>query len=124
MLKRDYPIYFGTEEITIPHLTWSVGYANNVVINPTEAGTDDVEYIRFGKVTIRAQFRCMDEWTSFFARYNNLPGFEVKYYDVESKEYVTKIMRMDGLSISERRRSDTLEVTNGTYDISFNLVEF
>lgn len=124
MLKRDFPIYFNNIEIEIPHLAWQIGYANIIVINETEAGTDDVEYTRFGKTTIRAQFRCMDEWTSFFVSCNSLPGFDVRYYDIEEKQYVTKTMRMDGLSISERRYTDELEITNGVYDISFNLVEF
>ena len=124
MLKRDYPIYFDETEINIKHRTWQVGYANSVVINTTEAGTDDVEYIRFKKATIRASFRVTDEWAQILTEFGRHPGIEVRYYDTEEMGYVTKDMRMDGLSVAEIQKSDTLESTNGVYDISFNLVEF
>lgn len=124
MLRADYPVYFDTTAITIKHRQWARSYANMVTINSTEAGTDDVEYLRFGKTTIRAQYRCMDEWASFFAEYSKIPMFNVKFYDAETKAYVTKSMRMEGLSITEVPKSEDLAVTNGIYDISFNLLEF
>ena len=124
MLKRDYPIYFDNTEITIKHRTWQVGYANQIVINTTEAGTDDVEYIRFKKTTIRVSFRVFDDWAARLTAFGRNPSIEVRYYDTEERDYVTKTMRMDALSVNEIPKSDDLEVSNGVYDISFNLVEF
>lgn len=124
MLRTDFPIYFDTDQITIKHLQWVRSSANMITVNTTEAGTDDVEYLRFGKDTIRAAYRCMDAWASFFAGYSKHPSIEVKFYDTESKAYITKTMRMENFSCTERKKSEDLAVTNGIYDISFSLVEF
>lgn len=124
MLKEDYPIYFDDTELSIRHRVWSLAYSNLTSENRTEAGTDDVEYIRFGKTGIRAQFRCTDTWTAIFASFSGKPSINVKYYDVEEDGYITKVMRMTNFSIAEVYNSDSLEVTNGIYDISFNLEEF
>lgn len=124
MLKEDFPIYFDSTEITIKHRQWARSYANIITVNTTEAGTDDVEYLRFGKTSIRAQFRCMDGWVSTFAEFSHKPAITVKFYDVELKAYIEKSMRMEGFSVTEIPKSVDIDVTNGIYDVSFNLVEF
>lgn len=124
MLKEDYPIYFDDTEISIRHRTWKRSYVNLINENTTEAGTDDVEYVRFGKTNIRAQFWCTDTWTAIFATFSGKPSISVKFYDVETDAYITKSMRMSNFSISEINGSDRLTATNGTYDVSFDLEEF
>lgn len=124
MLKEDYPIYFDNTEISIRDRRWNRSYINVTSIFQTEDGHDDVEVIRTGKSTISAAFRCTDVWASVFASFNSHTSINVRFYDVETDDYVTLIMRMDGLSISKIRGSEQLTATNGVYDISFNLVEF
>jgi len=124
MLKEDYPIYFDDTELSIRHRVWSRTYSNLTSENRTEAGTDDVEYIRFGKTRIRAQFRCTDTWTATLASFSGKPSINVRFYDIEEDGYITKVMRMTNFSIAEVYNSDSLEVTNGIYDISFDLEEF
>lgn len=124
MLKNDYPIYFDETAITIKDRRWNRSYVNIVNQNQTEDGHDDIEIIRSGKSTISAWFRCMDEWASVLAAFNSHPSINVKFYDVATKAYVTLVMRMDGLTIQKVIGSENLSVTNGVYDVSFNLVEF
>ena len=124
MLKRDYPIYFDLVELAIDRNQWDASYSNLVVINTTEDGRDDVEILRSGKVTISAQFNCTPRWAGFFVQYNSLPSISVKYYDVYSKNYVTRSMRMENLTVDEVQNSDTVEGTEGLYIVGFNLVEF
>ena len=71
MLRDDFPIYFDDTEISIKHRQWARSYANMITVNTTEAGIDEVEYLRFGKTTIRAQFRCMDNWVAIFAEFSH-----------------------------------------------------
>ena len=124
MLKRDYPIYFDLVEIAIDRNQWDASYSNLIVINTTEAGTDDVEVLRSGKVTISAQFNCTSLWAGFFVEYNTHPIISVKYYDTNENGYVTRSMRMEDLSVDEVQYSDTVEGTEGLYIVGFNLVEF
>ena len=124
MLREDYPIFFDETEIEIKHLSWNRSYSNILNTQQTEDGHDDVEVIRRGKSTISASFRCTDEWVSILAEFNSHPSIDVRFYDVVTKDYVTLEMRMESLSVQEIRNSDRLTVTNGTYNVSFSLVEF
>ena len=124
MLQTDYPPYFNTTAITCRKLRWQRSYAKIQNIYQTEDGHDDAEIIRSNKSTIACQFRCMDDWVSTFATFNLEPMIDVKFYDVKTKAYVTLVMRMENFVVSERLYSDRLSVTNGIYDVAFNLVEF
>ena len=124
MLRDDYPIYFDTDEITIKHRQWNRQYQKLTSIATTEAGTDDVEVVRFAKCVIAAQFRCTDTWAGFFASYNDHQEISVKFYDTDTDAYVTKNMRMQNLQINEIAGSDRLTVTEGVYNVAFQLVEF
>jgi hypothetical protein len=124
MLKEDYPIYFDDTEISIRDRRWNRSYINVTSIFQTEDGHDDVEVIRTGKSTISAAFRCTDAWASVFASFNSHTSINVRFYDVETNDYITLIMRMDGLMVNKIVGSERLSVTNGTYEVTFNLVEF
>lgn len=123
-MLRNYPIYFNTDVISIPHAAWIVNPDTISTSNLTEAGTEDVEVTRFGKLTISASYQCTDRWARFFAGYNNIKSFTLKFYDVLTDDYVEKTVRMSGLSIDEVQYSDRLPSTNGLYIVSFSLLEF
>ena len=124
MLKDDFPVYFDETEISINKRQWRINKGNIITQNTTEAGTEDIEILRFGKTSISAQFRCTDEWTSTLMAFASQPSVTVKFYDPEIKTYATKVMHMDGVNVAQTKYSDELDVTNGIYDISFTLVEF
>lgn len=124
MLKEDYPVIFDETEITIIKQQWNMSYVNLVNTAQTEAGTDDVEVLRFAKRTINAQFKCTDGWAKFFAEKNSQASIEVQFYDVVTETYIQKTMRMDSLTINEIKYSDQIDVSNGLYNVSFRLVEF
>lgn len=124
MLRRDFPPIIDGVTISIEKGTWDRYYGNVININSTEAGTDDVEVLRSGKLTISASFSVSDRWAAILAGFNSVASFTVKDYDPITKTYGEYTMRMENLSIAEVELSDRLEQTNGLYDISFNLVEF
>ena len=124
MLKDDYPIVIDNTEVPLKKQQWNRSYVNICNIAQTEAGTDDVEYIRFAKTTIAASFKCTDDWAKFFAECNNKPSLTVKFYDLQTETYVEKTMRMDSLTANEIKYSDQVDVSNGLYNVSFRLLEF
>ena len=124
MLKEDYPTYFDNTEISIRDRRWNRSYINVTSIFQTEDGHDVVEVIRTGKSTISAAFRCTDTWASVFVSFNSHSSINVRFYDVATDDYVTLIMRMEGLMVDKIVGSERLSVTNGTYEVTFNLVEF
>lgn len=124
MLKTDYPLIIDSTTVNIKCLRFQINHGNITTENTTEAGTTDIEILRFGKVTINCQYRCMDEWTSFFVQCSKKPILTVKYYDPDTKAYAEKSMHMDAITTGLLKKSEDLAVTNGIYDVSFTLVEF
>lgn len=124
MLSSDYPIYFDQTEIKARPTVWDEVRENLGEISQTEDGRDHVEYIRFGKTTISAAFNCSDRWAAIFSAFSGQPAIDVKYYDLTSKQYITRIMRMEGFTASLALYSDRTEESNGLYAVAFDLVEY
>lgn len=124
MLKEDFPIYFDNTEISIKARRWNMTYANMSSLSQTEDGGDHVEFLRFGKVTVSAQFRCTDEWAYQLKQFSAIPSFTLRYYDISIKGYASRTVRMDGFSANLISGSERLNATNGVYEVSFNLVEY
>lgn len=123
-MLNEYPIMFNNEEVKAWNTTWDESYSNINTVNLTEAGTDDVEISRFGKVTIGASFQCSNVWAQFFRRYSEMAYFSVKYYDTLTGAYVTKTVRMEEISISLQILSKDTPGTTGLYLVTFTLYEF
>lgn len=123
-MLSNYPIYFDNTEIKIRRGNWTRAYNNLANVSETEAGTDDVEVIRKGKTTIRAQFNCTSFWASTLSAFNDQQSIQVRFYDIKTKAYVTLKMRMEDLEVDEVENTDRIETTNGLYIVSFDLVEF
>lgn len=124
MLYSDFPLYFDNTEIKPTKQSWQIGYVNIYNANMTEDGHDDIEVVRRGKVEISCSFQCSDRWTSIITQFNTNPMIDVRYYDVGTKDYITRTMYMDNLNVQEVQYSDRSAETNGLYSISFDLVEF
>lgn len=124
MLYNEYPLTFDETEIKPTRQSWTIDYYNIYNENMTEDGHDDIEVIRRGKVEISASFQCSDFWASIITQFNDLTMISVKYYDIATKTYITRTMRMEGLRVQEAKYSEKIQTSNGLYTISFNLVEF
>lgn len=124
MLKRDYPIMFDGAEIKVDFSQWDESLNNIVNERETEAGTDSVDVIRFGKRTVTCSAACSARWCGIFENYNSQLVIKVKYYDPAASDYVLRDMRMANFSKSLVLNSDTLEKSNGLYNVSFDLVEY
>lgn len=122
-LRTDYPVVIGTTPITIPAMTWNMSLDTIENVNTTEDGHDDVEVTRLGKRRISASYKVTDGWALFFRSMYSADTVTVSVYDTLTQTYAVIDMRVRNYKESLVRKSDDLSVTNGIYNISFELVE-
>ena len=122
-LRNDYPVVIGTTPITIPAMTWSMSLETVETVNTTEDGHDDVELTRLGKRKISASYKVTDGWALFFRTMYEAGTVTIRVYDTLTQAYDTFDVRVRNYKESLVRKSDTLSVTNGIYNISFDLLE-
>lgn len=122
-LRTDYPVVIGTTPITIPAMTWNMSLDTIENVNTTEDGHDDVEVTRLGKRKISASYKVTDSWALFFRSMYSADTVTVSVYDTLTQTYAVIDMRVRNYKESLVRKSDDLSVTNGIYNISFDLLE-
>lgn len=123
VIKNDYPLMFNNETMYYPS---SFSISEDVVekVNQTEAGTDQVQLVRTGKVTMSFATKCLADWLAKYEYYSTLASFQVKYYDVSINGYVEKTVRMRDFKWSVVKHSYELNNIAGVYEVSFTLKEF
>jgi hypothetical protein len=123
VISSDYPLKFNNEEMYYPS-SFSIDEEVIDKTNQTEAGTDQVQLVRTGKVTMTFETKCLADWLARYRYYSALASFQVSYYDVNIEGYVTKTVRMRNFKWSVVKHSYELDNIAGIYDVSFVLKEF
>ena len=123
MLKTDYPIKFDDMEIIFP-ITWQESHADVIAKNTTEDGHDHITYTRKDKLKVSAAWKCTDAWVRLFKRFADRDSFELSLYDVGENRYDVRSVRINDFACSLIKGSYKLEVTNGTWDVSFTIEEY
>lgn len=123
-MLKDYPMIF--DNVTIPF--YPSGYSRTddklETVNQTEDGHDDVEIKRTEKTSISLSFNVNDRWAAIFQEFRRKPQISVQLYDKVTRDYETKIMRIEDYSESLEPNSDRIDESMGLYSISFTLEEF
>lgn len=119
----DFPIEINSTTLPFPH-KWQE--TSNVVetVNKTEAGTDQVEVVRYDKLTISCEYGCTNDMVATLKSFSKMSSLSVKYYDAETDAYKTRTMRMRKFSVSLADGSHTLNAVRGVWRVSFDLEEF
>jgi hypothetical protein len=123
MLKKDFPIYFDDTKLFWP-VKWDESYEVIESKNTTEAGTDQIIVTRYDKLSVSASFQCSDRWAAVFAAFRDKDSIAVKLYDLKSRGYKTRTMRIRNFKSGPEKNSEKLPGTNGLYTVSFDLLEF
>lgn len=123
MLKKDYPIYFDDAKLFWPS-KWEESSAVVETTNKTEAGTDIVTVTRYDKLTVSCEFKCSDMWAASFAGFRDKDFINVKMYDLKTRGYKTRKMRIRNFKSDRKDGSEKLPSTNGLFTVSFDLIEF
>ena len=119
----DFPIVINSTTLPFPH-SWKE--TSNVVenVNKTEAGTDQVDVVRYDKLTISCEFGCDNTLVATLKGFAKLGSLTVKYYDAETDAYKERTMRMRKFAQSFVDGSHTLDGVRGVWKVSFDLEEF
>ena len=120
---KDFPPCINTIQLPFPH-SWKE--TSNVVetVNKTEAGTDQVDVVRYDKLTISCEFGCDNTLVATLKGFAKLGSLSVKYYDAETDAYKERTMRMRKFAQSFVDGSHTLDGVRGVWKVSFDLEEF
>lgn len=104
-------------------LSWSE--TSNVIesVNTSESGTDIINVVRYDKLTISCEFGCTDAWAKTFKEFSLLDSFTLTRYDVISEAEESRTVRMRNYSQSLVKDSEKITVSNGLYNITFDLEE-
>ena len=123
MLKRDYPIYFNDTKLFWPS-KWQESYSAIGTTNQTEAGTDQVIVTRYDKLSVSCEFKCSAAWASTFTNFRDKDSIAVRLYDLKTRDYKTRTMRIRNFKTGPEKNSEKLGSSNGLYTVSFDLYEF
>lgn len=117
---------FNDTEILYP-LSWDESYEVIESTGQSEAGTDLVNVVRYGKMSVSCSFRVSSTWLATFKSFRDLDSFTLSIcvgYENEEPIYETHTVRMRGFAQSRMPKSEDLAITVGIWDISFTLEEF
>lgn len=115
--------YFNATPIIWP-ITWVENPEKMKNTFTTEAGTEIDLVIRASRLSISASYKCTDEWVKIFMQFRDMNSFTLKTYNVLTKTYKENTVRMTDFNYSLVPKSHDLAVTNGVWEVSFNLEEF
>lgn len=122
-IEDQYPLMFDDDVLKYPD-TFSPEDQTIENVNQTEAGTDQVQLVRTGKVKISVAHVCLADDLILYKSYSLKPSFTLKYYDAYIGGYATKKVRMRGLKYPVVKGSYRLDGVRGVYNVSFTLEEF
>ena len=123
MLKKDFPIYFDDTKLFWPS-KWQESYSVIETTKPTEAGTDQVIVTRYDKLSVSCEFKCSAAWASTFTNFRDKDSIAVRLYDLKTRDYKTRTMRIRNFKTAPEKNSEKLASSNGLYTVSFDLYEF
>lgn len=90
----------------------------------TEAGTEIDLIIRSKKLSVSFATTCLDNELRTFFQFRDKDSFVLTKYNPLTKASETATVRMTDFNYSLVRKSAGLNVTNGVWEVSFNLEEF
>lgn len=122
-IEDQYPLMFDNDVLKYPD-TFSPEDQTIETVNQTEAGTDQVQLVRTGKVKISVAHTCLADDLILYKTYSLKPKFTLKYYDPTLNGYATKTVRLRGLKYPIVKGSYRLDGVRGVYNVSFTLEEF
>lgn len=120
--KDEHPIKFNTT--VIPFMSgWDENYEVVENVYQTEAGTDDIDVTRYGKLTVSCQTTCLYSVLQTLISFASLPSFILTKFNPVNGQDETRTVRMRDLKYSLKEKSWDLE-ENGIWNVSFSLKEF
>lgn len=122
-MLKDYPILFN--DVEIPWMrTWEEQYSTVEQVYQTEAGTDQIDVSRYGKLTVRCGTACLLDTLKKIKPFSELDSFTLKRWEPLKGEYEGRTVRMRQFQYALRAKSWDLTEADGIWEVSFELEEF
>lgn len=126
-LYNTFPIMFDSTTMPSPS-KWQETSKVVENVNTTEAGTDQVEVVRYDKLTIDVTYKIAEATSNGIVKtlkeFSKQDSIAVKKYDVITCAYETRYMRIRNFKAQLKSKSDMLTAVNGVWEVSFTLQEF
>ena len=125
MKLKSYPEEINNVNLPNEPTSWSTRRDVVENVGTTEAGTDVVDLMRVGKLTITASYNVSSDWLVRFEGWaDETSPLSVKLYDPATSAYIIKDMRMRNFTSDYVNYSKNTSGTLGLYVVSFDLIEF
>lgn len=121
-MLRNYPIYFNDTVIPFP-ISHNASYDVVENINTSEAGTDLVDMVRNDKLSLSMSFKMTSENVRMIRAFSRMRTFTLKIYDTLEDDYVERTVRMRNYKENLIPKSERISISNGLWEISFDLLE-
>lgn len=124
-LQGNYPTILNNVTYQ-PFGTWDVTFVDYVTTHETEGGSQEDSVTRRGRRSIRVGTSCLEPLARQLAGLEDLDEFTAKFYNIKTGSYVETTVRVKSgsMTISKKKKTDTLQYCKGLYDVSFTLEEF
>lgn len=121
-MLNEYPMYF--DNVKIPFgITHNASYDTVENVSESEAGTDMVDVVRYDKLTLSLSYKLTSDLVKVIRAFSKMRTFELKMYDTIEEGYVTRTVRMRNYKENKIRKSEKIAVSNGLWEVSFDLLE-
>lgn len=121
-MLNEYPMYF--DNVKIPFgITHNASYDTVENVSESEAGTDMVDVVRYDKLTLSLSYKLTSDLVKIIRAFSKMRTFELKMYDTIEEGYVTRTVRMRNYKENKIRKSEKIAVSNGLWEVSFDLLE-
>jgi hypothetical protein len=121
-MLSEYPIYFNNVKIPFG-ITHNASYNTVENVSESEAGTDMVDVVRYDKLTLSLSYKLTSDFVKVIRAFSKMRTFELKMYDTIEEGYVTRTVRMRNYKENKVRKSARISVSNGLWEVSFDLLE-
>lgn len=122
-IRNNYPMMFNDSVIPFP-TSYSETLDAIDSVKQTEAGTDIVTVVRYGKLKASMSFTCLQPILQTLSAFSHEDSFVFKRYDPTSDAYEEKTVRMRNFNYSMKKGSENLTEVDGVWSVSFELEEF
>lgn len=116
-------IYFNQTKIPFPK-SWVENPQKLKNTFTTEAGTEIDLIVRQKRLSVSVSHTCLDDLLQTLFQFRDMNSFTLTRYDPLTKLATTSTVRMTDFNYSLVEKSHSLSVTNGVWDVSYNLEEF
>ena len=116
-----FDIYINGEKIPMP-TQWDESYTAVETVNQTEDGYDQIDLVRYGKLTVSASMQTTSFWKDKMYAFSKLRSFTLVRPDPDG--LASRTVRIRDFNASKVQYSEKVQGTSGLWTVTFSIYEF